>query len=46
LVVDDELDSSAIFRIALEDNRFDVQKVLWGQAARSSTTNCTIDCKI
>jgi len=28
LVVDDELDSSAIFRIALEDNRFDGQKVL------------------
>jgi hypothetical protein len=26
LVVDDEMDSSTIFRIALEDNRFDVQK--------------------
>ena len=46
LVVDDELDSSTTFRIALEDNRFDVQKVLLGQAARSSTTNCTIDCKL
>ena len=32
LVVDDELDSFTTFRIALEDNRFDVQKVILGRA--------------